>query len=218
MDSSEIHRPLRADARRNRELILKAAAGVFARDGLQASLDDIAAEAGVGVGTVYRRFPERQALIDELFEEKIAEFVRLAEECGTDPDPFTGLVRFMTESSRMHSEDLGLRQIIMGPGVDSDLMNKPRQQVGPLVNRLIEGAKANGDLRDDFEVLDVPMIGLTLAQASDLTRSADPDYWRRILTLVIDGLRPVRERTSPMPTGPLTPEKYQLLLDEASRR
>lgn len=201
-------RPLRADARKNRERILEAASTVFARDGLEASLDAVAAEAGVGVGTVYRRFPERQALINELFEAKIARFVDLARQCEKMDDPFDGLVRFLTEASRMHGEDMGLRQIVLGPGVDSELMDMPRQTIGPIVGGLIQRAKANGDLREDFDVLDVPLIEFMLAQINDLTKLASPELWERMLTFVIDGLRPARDQVTAMPAEPLTPAAY----------
>ena len=207
-------RPLRADARKNRERILEAAAVVFARDGLDASLDAVAAEAGVGVGTVYRRFPERQSLINELFEKKIEAFVALAEECEGMDDPFDGLVHFLTEASRMHGEDVGLRELVLGPGVDSDLTDVPRQKLGPIIGGLITRAKANGDLREDFDMLDVPLIEFMLARINDLTRHASPDLWERLLTLVIDGLRPSRDGVTPMPADPLSPAAYLTAIRE----
>lgn len=210
-------RPLRADAQKNRERILEAASTVFARDGLDASLDAVAAEAGVGVGTVYRRFPERQMLINELFEEKIADFVNLARECEAMDDPFEGLVRFIAEASRMHGEDMGLRQIVLGPGVDSDLMDLPRQTIGPIVGGLIEKAKASGDLREDFNMLDVPLIEFMLAQINDLTRLASPELWERLLTLVVDGLRSRRDEVTPMPTDPISPADYLKAINSFNR-
>lgn len=210
-------RALRADAQKNRERILEAASTVFARDGLDASLDAVAAEAGVGVGTVYRRFPERQMLINELFEEKIARFVELARECDSMDDPFDGLVRFLTEASRMHGEDVGLRQIVLGPGVDSALMDLPRQTMSPIIGGLIEKAKANGDLREDFDVLDVPLIEFMLAQINDLTKLASPDLWERLLTFVIDGLRPARDSVTEMPADPLVPAAYLAAIKSFNR-
>ena len=87
-------RPLRRDAERNRQRILAAAAEVFAERGLAATLDDVAREAGVGVGTVYRRFPDKEELIDALFEQRIDEMVARAEASVADDDPWTALVRF----------------------------------------------------------------------------------------------------------------------------
>jgi len=201
-------RPLRADARKNRERILAAADIVFARDGLDASLDAVAAEAGVGVGTVYRRFPQRQMLIEELFEARIDRFVALAEEAASMEDAWQGLLHFLVHASRMHGENKGLREIILGPGATSEMMDLPRQRLTPIVGGLIERAKAAGRLRDDFDVLDVPMIELMLARINDLTGSVSPDLWERMLTLVVDGMRAERDSTTPMPVDPIKPAQY----------
>lgn len=211
-ESEKPRRPLRADARRNRERILDAASTVFAREGLDASFDAVAAEAGVGVGTVYRRFPDRQLLINELFEAKVARFVALAEHCATMDNPFDGLIHFLTRASRMHGEDLGLREIVLGPGVDSDLMDLPRQTLAPILSGLIDRAKANGDLREDFDVLDVPLIELMLARINDLTGLVSPALWERLLTFVIDGLKVRRDGVTAMPSDPLTPADYLMAI------
>lgn len=208
MEASDDPRPLRADARRNRERILEAADVVFARDGLEASLDAVAAEAGVGVGTVYRRFPDRQVLIEELFESRIDRFVELAEECAALDDAWDGLVRFVTEASRMHGENIGLREMVLGPGATSRMMDLPRQRLAPIVGGLIERAKEAGDLRQDFDVLDVPMIEIMLAKLNDLTGPVSPALWERMLTLVIDGMRAERPDTTPMTADPIEPADY----------
>src|SRR5215468_12232436 len=91
-------RPLRRDAERNRQLILRAASEVFTSRGLQASLDDVAQHAGVGVGTVYRRFPDKEALVEALFEERLDTMAGLAEQGLADPDPWAGLVFFLEEA------------------------------------------------------------------------------------------------------------------------
>src|SRR5215216_5907506 len=106
-------RPLRADAERNRERILAAAAMVFAEHGLDVSLDDIAAAAGVGVGTVYRRFPDKDALIDALFEDKIDGAVQLASDALEIEDPWEGLVTFMRGMCRMQAEDRGFKDALL---------------------------------------------------------------------------------------------------------
>src|SRR4051794_16247958 len=85
-------RRLRRDAERNRQRILAAAADAFARGGLAVTMDEIARHAGVGVGTVYRRFPDKELLIDALFEQRIEELVALAVAARDEPDPFVGLV------------------------------------------------------------------------------------------------------------------------------
>ncbi|MBN8866900.1 MAG: TetR/AcrR family transcriptional regulator [Solirubrobacterales bacterium] len=216
-DRKDQERPLRADARKNRERILEAAATVFARDGLDASLDVIAAEAGVGVGTVYRRFPERQDLIDELFEVKIERFVSLAEECAAIEDPWEGLTTFIRRAARMHGDDIALRQIVLGPGATSEMMDRPRKRLAPIMSGLIERAKAQGSLRTDFDTLDVPLIEVMLARTIDLTDAASSEVWERLLTLVIDGMRSSRETVTPMPVEPITPEQYMAAIAASKR-
>lgn len=93
-------RPLRRDAERNRRRILDAARELFASEGLHVSLDDIAHHAEVGVGTVYRRFPDKDALIDALFDEEIEAIVALAERGLAENDPWTGLEQFVLGALR----------------------------------------------------------------------------------------------------------------------
>lgn len=218
-ESTDSHdRPLRADARRNRERILRAAAEVFAESGLDASLDEIAARAGVGVGTVYRRFPDKDGLIDELFEERIAEFVQVAEECAEIEDPWQAIVAFIERASEVHGRDLALRQLILSSGGDRELVSRPRQVLAPLVGRMLERAQESGQLRPDLEVLDIPLIEVLLAQAMDLTGSVAPHAWKRMLTVVIDGLRADPEGHTPMPVPGLTVEQYTDAVAAARKR
>src|SRR5919107_4085250 len=109
-----VTRPLRADADRNRARILAAAAEVFADRGLDVSLDDIAAHAGVGVGTVYRRFPDKDALIDALFEEKIDRAVALADQALEIEDPWEGFTTFMRGMCRMQAGGPGFKDPLLG--------------------------------------------------------------------------------------------------------
>src|SRR3954462_6998050 len=93
-DTTPAERPLRRDAERNRQRILTAAADAFAEGGLAVTMDEIARRAGVGVGTVYRRFPDKELLVAALFEQRIDELIGLAQAARDEPDPFAGLVRF----------------------------------------------------------------------------------------------------------------------------
>ena len=99
-------RPLRRDAERNRVRILKAAAEVFNERGLEVSLDEVARHAGVGVGTVYRRFPSKEELVEALFMERIDSIAALAEAAGEAADPWTGLVSFMEQMAEMLAEHM----------------------------------------------------------------------------------------------------------------
>jgi AcrR family transcriptional regulator len=102
-------RPLRRDAQRNRERILEAARDVFAARGFAATLDDVAHHAGVGVGTVYRRFPTKEALVEAIFTDRLEDLVTLVEEALAAPSAWDGLTDFLRRSARMHATDRGLR-------------------------------------------------------------------------------------------------------------
>src|SRR6195952_3724769 len=105
-------RPLRKDAARNRERILGAAGEVFAERGLGVTLDDIAHHAGVGVGTVYRRFEDKEQLIDALFEQRVGAIITSAEESRELAEPWLALEHFLVVTLEAQSRDQGLREIV----------------------------------------------------------------------------------------------------------
>src|ERR1700734_1395336 len=133
-------RPLRRDAEQNRQRILRGAAEVFTTRGLQASLDDVARQAGVGVGTVYRRFPDKEALVEALFEERIAELVGLAEEALAVPDSWEGLVQFLRRAGAALAGDRGLRQILMFADYGRNRVERGKARMQPVVTRLVQRA------------------------------------------------------------------------------
>lgn len=204
--TQEPRRPLRADAERNRQRILEAAREVFAEHGLEASLDQIAEHAGLGVGTVYRRFPDKNELINVLFEEELDRFVRVAEECAAIEDAWTGLTTFIAEGSLLQGRNFGLRQLIGGSEGNRDLMLRPRERLQPLISGMVERAKADGALRPDFEVLDVPVAENMLSHVISLAGDSAPDVWRRYLTMIMDGMR--AENATPLPVPGISPEQY----------
>src|ERR1700743_3020144 len=114
MPLTQPDRPLRRDAERNRQRILDAARELFAEEGLGVTLNDIAHHAGVGVGTVYRRFPEKEQLIEELFEQQLSELVGLMEEAVENPVPRLGLTGFLRRNLELQARDRAFREIIVG--------------------------------------------------------------------------------------------------------
>ena len=197
-------RPLRADAERNRRRILAAAAEVFARRGLDAGLDEIARHAGVGTGTVYRRFPDKADLVAALFEQRIETFVELAESAAAAADPWAGLVRFCEGAIAQQIADRGLREILFTDEWCSDRLLDKRQRLGPLLERIVERAKASGDLRADVEVSDLAVVQIMLDAAGCFGRGVAPDQWRRALGIVLDGLRTSRDAPTALPVPPLS--------------
>jgi AcrR family transcriptional regulator len=211
-------RPLRRDAERNRQRILKAASEVFNERGLEVSLDEIARHAGVGVGTVYRRFRTKEELIEALFVDRIDSVAAIAEEALQATDPWSGLVSFMEQMAEMMAGDLGLRQMLMFATYGQDRVAYARQRNAPLVHRLVERAQAAGQLRTDLRQTDIPFIVFLLAEATQLARSASPGIWRRYLTLILDGLRPGREGVTPLPVAALLPEEMEKSMRQAAPR
>ena len=181
-------RPLRADAERNRARILAAAAEIFAERGLDVSLDDIAAHAGVGVGTVYRRFPDKDALIDALFEEKIGRVVALADEALEIEDPWEGFTTFMRGMCRMQAADRGFKDALLARDRGAERMAGARERIAPRAMQLLARAQEAGAVRSDLGPFDVPMLNLCVGLIADRTRDIAPDYWERVLTIIIDGI------------------------------
>ena len=189
--STAATRPLRRDAERNRRRILEAAAQAFAERGLAITMDDIAEYAEVGVGTVYRRFPNKQALIEALFEERMAELVALAERALEQADPWEALVEFMESAQALQVENRGLKELMLDTPQGCERVAGVRGRLVPLTEQLVARAHASGQLRPDVERSDLKLIQTTLGAAADL----EPDGWRRMLAIVVDGLRAREPRT-----------------------
>ncbi len=202
-------RPLRRDAERNRQRILHAAAEVFTQRGLDATLDDVARQAGVGVGTVYRRFPDKESLVAELFQDRIDTLVAVAEEACTAADPWQAFVSYLEYAAATMAGDLGLRQLMMFATYGKDKVAYAREQMRPAVTKLVERAQAAGALRGDFDATDVPLIALMLSAAAEYAGPVQPDIWRRYLTLIVDGMPPARQGTTALPVPALTPEEIE---------
>lgn len=178
-------RPLRRDAERNRRLIIATAKEAFAEHGLHVTLDDIAARAGLGVGTVYRKFPNRRALVGALFEDRIAEVAELAERAAAEGrPPWPAFVELITELAALHAEDRGLREVLLDDDRAAEQFAAALRQLRRPFSAVIERARADGALRADFAVQDLPVLMAMISAAADRT-GAD---WRRTLTWLIDGL------------------------------
>lgn len=190
-------RPLRKDAERNRQRVLDAARELFAEHGVGVTLNDVAHHAGVGVGTVYRRFPDKAQLIEELFEQQVSELVGLMEEAAEDPDPWRGLTGFLRRNLELQARDRAFREIIVGTPESAQRLQQIRLRMFPLGGQLVQRAKDAGALRADFQPSDIPMTFLMLTTILDASREVEPELWRRYLEVFIQGLR--AEPTPPEP-------------------
>lgn len=208
--SEHLGRPLRADAERNRRRILVAAAEVFARRGLDAGLDEIARHAGVGVGTVYRRFPDKAQLITALFDSRVEALLEVAQEGLAMPVAWDGLQHFLVRSIEMQQADRGLKELLFGEGCPpaaleaaGSAFSRQLADLIPIVQELMNRAKAAGDLRPDVSATDLAMIQFMLHSAGSFTATLRPELWRRQLGLLLDGLRTRRDEPTPLPLVPL---------------
>jgi AcrR family transcriptional regulator len=200
-------RPLRADAARNRARLLAAARAVFAERGLDATMDEVARRAGVGVGTAYRRFRNRDELIAALFEERLDEFMTVLDEALADPDPWSALTHFLERSMRMQSEDRGFRDLLMQSAEGRERMRRFRERIRPLVEELVRRAQDAGVLRGDVDGRDVLLVSLMVGAVADFASEVEPDLWQRSLGLLLDGLAARRDGATPLPVGPLSVER-----------
>jgi AcrR family transcriptional regulator len=217
-DAMDASRPLRRDAERNRQRILTAAWEVFSSRGLEVSLDEVARHAGVGVGTVYRRFHTKEDLVEALFVSRIDSVAALAEAAAEATDPWSGLVSFMEQMVEMLAGDAGLRHMLMFATYGRDRVSYARQRNAPLVGRLVERAKAAGQVRPDLEATDIPFLIFTLAEATQFGRAVSPQIWRRYFSIILDGLRPERAGLTPLPVPALSAEELESTMRQNAPR
>jgi AcrR family transcriptional regulator len=209
-------RLLRADAERNRQRILEAAAEVFTERGFEATLDDVARRAGVGVGTVYRRFPSKACLADALFTDRVDALADLAEKAKEQPDAWAALVTFLEHAAETLSGDRGLQQILMYAAVhghEDDRVSYARDRMRPAVGSLVKRAQAAGQVRADLAATDIPLIEFMLAALADYTHHVRAEVWRRYLALILDALCPARSGAATLPEPALSPDEMAEVLN-----
>lgn len=200
-------RELRADARRNRAALLSTARAVFAERGLDAPLEQIARRAGVGIGTLYRRFPTRAQLIEAVFTDRMAAYVAAAETAAADSDPWPAFRHYVLTVLSLQAEDLALADLLVttsaAPGSEVERL---RARAYRAVLRLIARAKATGQLRADFTHQDLVLILMANAGLVHRTAAAAPSSWRRHCAFLLDGLQAGAATPAPNP-----PSRTQVL-------
>jgi AcrR family transcriptional regulator len=181
-------RPLRADARRNREKVLEAARAVFADQGRDAQMDDVARRAEVGVGTVYRHFPTKEALIEALIVQSFGRILEEAREALDVDDPWQAFEQVLWRGAQIMAGDRALSEVFAAQPAFEPTEIPEMQALHETVQVLIDRAQAAGVLRDDLILDDIPMLmcGIGSATKKEHTCTAP---WRRHLQIVLDGLR-----------------------------
>ncbi|MFF7474696.1 TetR family transcriptional regulator [Streptomyces sp. NPDC008092] len=187
----------RRDRELNRRKLLAAAREVFRDHGLKATLDDVARHAGLGVGTAYRHFPNKQVLIDELVDDMFARVEEATREGAEDADAWRGLTVSLERVAELQALDRGLREVVLHSERAVPAGLRHREQIRRNVDLVVERAKEQGVLRPDAEPWDLVVIQQMLAAVTE--RSGQPDLWRRYLRLLLDGLRTGPEGTEPLP-------------------
>lgn len=173
---------LRSDARQNRETLLAATSELFAEQGVDVSAREIAARAGVGVGTLYRHFPARDDLVDAVLAEAFGAYLAAAERALDAGDGWTGFAGYLEAALAISIENRALLTVVHGHATGRERVDALRRRLRPLIRRLVERAQAEGALRTDFRVEDV---ALALAAGAPL----EAGERRRHLRFFLDGLR-----------------------------
>lgn len=178
-------RALRADAQRNRDRLLTAAKGVFTERGSDASLEEIARRAGVGVGTLYRHFPTRQDLIEAVYVEEVQALCRSAAD-DIHASSWDALARWFHRFVDYVATKRALAQELMAAvGGDAPVFRACHDAIAAAGEPLLERAKADGVVRADVDFSDV----LRMVSGITMIRNAEPADIRRVLTVALDGLR-----------------------------
>ncbi|MEV8327665.1 TetR family transcriptional regulator [Kitasatospora sp. NPDC056731] len=193
-------RLLRADAARNAEKIIRAAREVFTEQGPDALLDDVARRAGVGAATLFRRFPDKAALLRAVLDERFGENVRpVIQTAAHDPDPASGLARVLEAALESVAGDYNVLAAARSAGV---LTPATGQEFFTALDALLARGQHAGVIRADLVPDDLHRIVVMLVSVL-WTMEPHEDGWRRYLALVLDGLTPAGARPLPCPAPAL---------------
>jgi AcrR family transcriptional regulator len=209
-------RRLRADAVRNRDAIVAVARDVFAEQGLEAPLELIAARAGVGIATLYRRFPTREKLVAAALTEKVAEYAEAAEQALAVADPWSGFAGFVQRICELQASDRGLSDLLSMTLSADEQIEQLRREANDRVITLIERAKADGTLRQDFAGEDLVLLLIATAAVMHVTGADAPAAWRRFVALALDAFR--RQDSPGLPEPPTTAQMTRAMLRLAAER
>jgi AcrR family transcriptional regulator len=202
MSERKAARPVRKDSVRNRARLLDAAREVFANRGFGATLDDIARHAGVGTGTAYRHFPNKQAIAAEVLADATTAIAQDARDALAIDDPWLALVAFFERTATRQAADRGLYETLTGQGNPAE-QARLWPQVVASVTTLFDRAHAAGVIRQDAAAQDVAAIFTLLGPAYEMSRATSLELWRRYLALMLDGLRPSGQPAFPVPPPPV---------------
>jgi AcrR family transcriptional regulator len=175
---------------------------LFARIGVEASVDEITRAAGVGMGTLYRHFPTKEDLVDAVLEDAFAEFLGLAGDAVDEPDAWVGLSTFLERALALRAANRGLIDVLATRAHGRERAAAMRRRMRPLLVELVSRAQLQGTLRLDLSADDLPMLLWGGDGVIDCATNVSPDIWRRYLGIVLDGLR--ADAATPLRQPPLS--------------
>ena len=210
-------RPLRRDAQRNRDAIVTAAREVFCDHGLEAPLEEIARRAGVGIATLYRRFPSRVELLDAVLTDTLHAHIHAAEQALATDDPWEGFAGYLEQTCRLQATDRGLNDAMGMRFPRAATLEAARRRLYDLGGRLIARAQQAGQLRGDLTLEDLAFVTWANTRILQAGHAAGvPDAWRRHLGFLLDGFR--ADRAHPLPEPPLSPRQVHRAMLVLGRR
>jgi len=202
---SRRRRAERSDSIRNRQKLVAIAQSVLAADGLHASLDKIAAAAGVGIGTLYRHFPSRLQLWETVLEAPLNAQLDLLDRAIANPDPWQAVRDYIMSSCALEAESDGYLNLMTTRYDGAPRLLGIRVQIQQRITDLFDGARATGAIRPDFTVEDLMYVMLANSRIAEVTRAVAPNAWKRNAELFLDAMRP--ERARPLIQPPMTPSQ-----------
>jgi AcrR family transcriptional regulator len=206
---------LRTDAERNRQLVLAAAHEVFGEQGLGAPMNEVARRAGVGIATLYRRFPTRDDLITETFASKMKAYADAIDEASQDTDPWRGFCRYIERVCAMQASDHGFTHVLTMTFPTAKAFEADRNRAYDAFVELIArakrtGPKSTGRLRDDFCSQDLVLLLMANAGVVSATGDSSPDAWRRLVAYLLQAFS--AEHAQPLPPAPTPKAMYRAMV------
>ena len=207
---------LRADAARNREAIVDAARAVFAEQGLDAPLDEIAKRSGTGNATLYRRFPTRADLVAAVFADRMAAHAEAVETALADDDPWNGFASYIRAVTAMQASDLGIADLVTMDLSSAPEIEASRARAYDGLVRLIGRAHGAGALRVDFTDQDVVLLLMANAGLVERAHGIPDEASARLTALLLDGLR--AQAATPGPEAPNARQVMAAMQHNGERR
>jgi AcrR family transcriptional regulator len=201
---------LRVDAERNRQRIIATAREVFAERGIDVPMEDIARRAGVGVGTLYRRYPTRADLVTAAFEAKMTAYAEAARGALADTDPWRGFCGYVERVCAMQAGDRGFTTVLTMSFPTAKRFETERDRAFADFSTLVDRAKAAGALRADFVTEDLPLFLMANAGVLAATADAAPDAWRRLVGYLLQAC--AADAAAELPAAPAPRRMYRAML------